>query len=72
MADPKQHVEMSFSQRMQLINGVDAGRTQSDLAKEFNIERTTVTRLKRKKDGNKSIAESNNDLNQTENYWKSV
>ena len=72
MADPKQHVEMAFSQRMQLINGVDAGRTQSDLAKEFNIERTTVTRLKCKKDGNKSIAESNNDLNQTENYWKSV
>ena len=47
------------------FGGLDAGgRTQSDLAKEFNVERTAVTRLNRKKNETISIAESNKDLNQ--------
>ena len=48
-AERKQSVELPISQKMQMIKVLDAGRTRSDLVKKFNIERTTVTRLKRKK-----------------------
>ena len=49
---------------MQIIKCLDAGQTQSDPAKEFNIERTTVTRLKRKKNEIICNTESYKGLNQ--------
>ena len=61
---------MTISLERQIIKNLDVGRKQSDLAKEFNIERNSVTRLKRKENEIISIAESYKVLDRSETQRK--